>query len=805
MLIASARQDAERIESESRLGAGRPTGLAVDPFESAPPPGYRILAEIHRGAQGIVYRAEHERTRRQVAIKAILAAPLTALRDAERFEREVEALRRVDDPRVVSIHDCGVAAGCFFLVMDCVEGVPIDEYVRTHELSLRERVRLHAEICEAVHSAHVKGVIHRDIKPGNVLISADGRPHVLDFGLAKFLSEGSWDARATATRTGQFVGSLPWASPEQGEGLPDAVDLRSDVYSLGVVLFQLLTGRLPYDLPQGLRPALEMIAKVPARRPRDLCRAVDDEIETIVLKCLRKEPERRYQSAGELARDLRRYLAGEPIEAKRDKGWYMIRKIANRHRASVAVGLVLVLGTMMFGATAWYLGRQAAMARDRAMQAQHQALAERERAREAEQRAAAVADFLKQAITSADPDAQAAREVTVREVLERAAARTQDLGSGSGEDLVVRADIQQTLGHSFEELGLFDQAEELYWAAATTRLREAARGIDDEGVAGQLDSLEAESAPNDELVAQAGAVVETIQARREMTSGQAEAIAKGLAAISSAQRARRRLESAERAFQRAVKMADAGQPNDPVFALDARRKLAAVIGSLGRAEEGVALVEEALTKAKDNPLLGQGQVSVAYSTLGHLLQQAGRSDAARDAFNKAVEHAAPADDAFAAGRIAESNGSLWRVARKYQRAAEYLESAVSQFESVGESGWSPSAHARLELAQVYAEMGESEKASHLFEQVLAESRDRPGDSISKSAVPICQLASFRISEGRYKEAEELLVDGVRASHELNRAAAQNLRGSVRMLIQRYRAAGDAESAERCEALLEELP
>lgn len=802
-LIAAARCDAESIEAETTLGGRRPSGLAADPFEAAPPPGYRIEAEIHRGAQGVVYRAVHERTRRQVAIKAIWAAPLTALRDAERFEREVEALRRVDDPRVVSIHDCGVTAGCFFLVMDCVDGAPVDRFVRERGLSVREKIGLLAEICEAVHSAHVKGVIHRDIKPGNLLIDAEGRPHVLDFGLAKFLGEGDRGARDGVTRTGQFVGSLPWASPEQVDGLPGAVDLRSDVYSLGVVMFQVLTGSFPYELPEGLRPALETIARTPPRRPRELCRALDDEIESIVLKCLGKVPERRYQSAGELARDLRRYLAGEPVEAKRDKGSYMIRKFVHRYRGSVAVAFLFLVGILMFAVSVSYLWNKAAQERDIAMQAQQRALEQSQRAIEAERRADAVAEFLQQMLASVDPQSTPGREVTVREVLEQAAARTRDVDAAP--DPTVRAEIQQTLGRSFEELGLFERAEALYWAQVTTRIQEAARGIEDEALEAQIRALAGESAPSDELIAQAGQVVDAINARREMTTDRAAAIADGLAAIGSAQRSRRRLEVSERTFRKGLEMAEDGRPDDPMFALDCRLKLAAIAGSLGRPEEAIALAEEALRKAKASKGLYNGELSIAYSTLGHLLQQAGRADAAREAFERAAGEAKDAKDDLKAGAIADCMGSLWREARKFERSAEYYRSAVEHFEKLGDSGWSRSSNTRCSLAWVYAELGEGEKANQLFEQVLAESRARSGGSYSPSAFALTQLVQYRMFEGRLKEAEELLVDGVRAVSKLGDSAVQNIRGSVGILIKKYRAAGDADAAARCEKMLEALP
>ena len=290
----------------------------------------------------MVYRAIQQATERDVAIKVMREGPFSGPADKARFDREVHILGQLNHPNIVTIHDRGEAAGHFYYTMDYISGQPLDAYMAAGEHSVAESLRLFAKICDAVNAAHLRGVIHRDLKPSNIRIDESGEPYVLDFGLAKVAMIDS--EAAPMTMTGQFVGSMPWASPEQAEGSPSLIDLRTDVYSLGVILYQMLTGKFPYVVVGNMRDVLDQIVKAEPVRPSTHRREINDEVETIVLKCLSKERERRYQSAGELARDVLCYLSGEPIEAKRDSSWYVLRKTVRRYRGPVAVAVaVLVL------------------------------------------------------------------------------------------------------------------------------------------------------------------------------------------------------------------------------------------------------------------------------------------------------------------------------------------------------------------------------------------------------------------------------------------------------------------------------
>src|ERR1041385_1094624 len=241
-LVSAAWAQFERLTGSSGC---RPS----PPPRSLLVPGYRILSEIQRGGQGVVYQAIQESTQRKMAIKVLKEGPFADHIELARFEREVDILSRLDHPHIVAIHDRGLIDGHAYYVMDYIAGKPLDAYVAGGELEIDAVLTLFAKVCEAVNVAHMRGVIHRDLKPGNIRVNDEGEPRILDFGLAKIEQEvaGASSARQM-TLTGQFVGSLPWASPEQAEGQSELLDIRSDVYSLGVVLYQLLTGRFPYPV-----------------------------------------------------------------------------------------------------------------------------------------------------------------------------------------------------------------------------------------------------------------------------------------------------------------------------------------------------------------------------------------------------------------------------------------------------------------------------------------------------------------------------------------------------------------------------
>ena len=366
------------------IHAASSTGAKIDRTVLLPPealPGYEIREELHRGGQGVVYRAVQKATRREVAIKVMREGPFAGWRDRARFEREVQVLGALKHPSIVTIHESGQVAGCFYFVMDYIAGAPLNAWAGDGSRPVEQILRLFLEICHAVNAAHLKGIIHRDLKPGNIRVDAEGRPQILDFGLAKMSGPGdSGSDPPEMTAVGQFVGSLPWTSPEQAQGNLDQIDTRTDVYALGVILYQMLTGRFPYDVTGPMRDVLNRIVGDEPQRPSAVRPGLPRDIDAIVLKCLRKEPHRRYQTAGELARDIERHLAGEPVAARGDSGLYLLGVMLRRHRAAVAVAAafaVVVSAALLVSLALW---RQAAAERDRAVAAEREQQIQRARA-----------------------------------------------------------------------------------------------------------------------------------------------------------------------------------------------------------------------------------------------------------------------------------------------------------------------------------------------------------------------------------------------------------------------------------------
>jgi predicted esterase len=327
----------------------RPCGSAVPLPEI---PGVELLRHVRRGGQADVFEGREIGTDRRVAVKVLRSGADASPDEVARFEREARILSSLRHPGVVAARGFGRCGGRWYCVMDFIGGERIDEFVRSRGLSEREIVELLADVGDAVHAAHQRGVIHRDLKPANILIDPTGQARVLDFGLAKLSGDASsfGTIGADLTATGQFVGTLAWASPEQVKGRHDDVDVRTDVYALGVIAFELLAGRPPYDTLGSAHRAMRAIVEEPPARLRSFDPARSRDVETIVNKCLSKEPGRRYSSASELSADLRRAARGEAIEAKRDSRLYVLAKAARAFRVPIAAGLVAMCGGVAFGA-----------------------------------------------------------------------------------------------------------------------------------------------------------------------------------------------------------------------------------------------------------------------------------------------------------------------------------------------------------------------------------------------------------------------------------------------------------------------
>lgn len=272
---------------------------------------YELLTEVARGGMGVVYRARQVALDRIVALKMILSGRLANTEDVLRFRTEAEAAARLQHPHIVAVHDVGEHAGQHYFTMEFIDGTSLDQRLAQGPLASKVAARYVRILARAIHYAHKQGILHRDLKPSNILIDADDEPHITDFGLAKRLDGGN----SGQTRTGTVLGTPSYMSPEQAQGKSSELGPASDIYSLGSILYELLTGRPPFCAESSLDTVMQVIDHQPVP-PRLLNPKIDHDLETICLKCLEKDPHMRYASADQLGEDLQRYLNGDSINAR---------------------------------------------------------------------------------------------------------------------------------------------------------------------------------------------------------------------------------------------------------------------------------------------------------------------------------------------------------------------------------------------------------------------------------------------------------------------------------------------------------
>lgn len=438
----ASKETAELLERRPDFTAPRDVAEASELSAGDQIGPYSLLLELGRGGMGEVWLAERSdgQLKRQVALKL----PILGVRRAvlvQRFARERDILAALAHPHIARLYDAGIADdGQPYLALEYVAGEPITRYCEHRQLDLRSRVRLMQQVMDAVQFAHTQLVIHRDLKPGNVLVTDQGQAMLLDFGIAKLLAQDSNEANDTElTRLGGRALTLDYAAPEQVAGT--AVSTTTDVYALGVLLYELLGGTRPFS---GSRHQVEQaVLTVP---PPPL-RALPADLATIVLKAMKKVPAERYATADALSADLGRWLRGEAVQAQPDSLWYRTRKFVARRRLPVAVGVVFTIALIGTGAVALW---QAAQARQQASVARQEA-----------QRAQAVQGFLLDlfnANRSTQADPQAAQSTTARELLDRGAAR---IDQALADQPQSRIEVLSSLADMYSQLGLERQAASL--------------------------------------------------------------------------------------------------------------------------------------------------------------------------------------------------------------------------------------------------------------------------------------------------------------------------------------------------------
>jgi len=444
--------DAPDFLEEPALGAAfRLSASATGPVPVPGPLPHRIasftiIRVLGAGGMGVVYLAEQDRPRRQVALKVIRPGT-TAASVLRRFEREADTLARLQHPGIAQMHEAGAAdagsGGQAWFAMEYVAGRPITEHVASQGLATRDRLDLMARVADAVQHAHTKGVIHRDLKPANILVTEAGDPKIVDFGIARIVDPEL--SASFQTETGRLVGTLAYMSPEQVNGRSDDLDTRCDIYALGLVLYEVLANRPVVDVrEENLSTALRLVRESDPAPLGSLDRSFRGDVETIVAKAIEKDRSRRYQSAAELATDICRHLADQPISARPSSRMYQLRKFARRNRSLVG-GAVAAFAVLLVGvaATSWQAVRATREAR----------------------RAEAVGGFMRDIFATIDPF-RGGSDVRVIELADRASDR---IASVATNDPLLEAALRTEIGAIYYSLGSYAKAERQYTAALETR------------------------------------------------------------------------------------------------------------------------------------------------------------------------------------------------------------------------------------------------------------------------------------------------------------------------------------------------
>jgi len=811
------------LEADSSSMAGfltRP--LAPPPRETPPAPpeaigGYLIVREIGRGAMGVVYEARQQSPARAVALK-VLHTPFPTRESLRRFRHEAEILGFLQHPGIAQVYEAGVAdlasaAGVQqtpFLVMEQVRGNPLSAHAQKRGLGVPQRLELFARICDAVQHAHQKGVIHRDLKPGNILVDETGQPKVLDFGVARVAGPDA-ETVSLQTAAGQLIGTLPYMSPEQVAGDPRRIDTRSDVYALGVILYELLAGRPPLDLSgQPIAAAARIILERAPAPLGSIHRACRGDIETLVGKALEKDPARRYGSAQELAADVRRCLGREPISARPPSAAYLLRKFAQRNRGLVSgvavafIALVLgVIGTSVGLARAGLRGAELELARKE--QEQQRKLADEQRAL-AEQRAeetGRVAAFQAEMLSGVDVEAMGRglkqrfreqvgaalqrewvgefpdrRPRTAEEVAAELAAYEQRAFGAHGVDVarqvmeefvlrpaaaaleerftdqpLVQAQLHRAIGETYHTLGLYAAAEPHLRAALALRERALDRGRPD--VSASMNSLARLLTARGDYGEAESLHREALSLRRELLGKEHLDVAVSVNNLAYVLKRKGDYAAAEPRFREALALArQLGGAAHPL-ALRVLNNLADLLRRRGAYDEAEALHREALALRRKHLGDEHGDVASSLNNLALLLREQGRHAEAGPLYREAL------------------------AIRQKRLGAEHPDVAVEMDN----------------LAILLGTQGDLAAAEPLVRAALEIRRRALGDQHVQVAGSLNSLASLLKAKGAYSAAEPLFREALALRRRLLGAEHPAVATSLNNLAQLLQATGDYAAAE----------
>ncbi len=728
---------------------------------------YRVVGRLGEGGFGQVFRAEQdEPVRRQVAVK-ILKAGLDTRAVLARFDAERQALELMDHPGIAKVFDAGqTEGGRPYFVMELVSGEPVTQYVERRALSARERLALVVMTCRAIEHAHQKGIIHRDLKPSNILvIESDGQPapKVIDFGIAK-AAAGALAGGTLQTTASELLGTPEFMSPEQALSGGRDVDTRTDVYSLGVVLYRLLTGRLPFDVGR-LRAGgvLEMARIIQFEEPLPPSRAAGTpalrgDLDWIVSKALAKDRGQRYPSAAALADDIERHLRDEPVMASPPSRTYRARKFLRRHRAPV-LGVSAALAVLLAGVVT--TGWQAVRARRAEAVARIEA-----------ETALRVNDFVRRMLHAGNPDHNPkARAITVREVIDRAAA---ELDATAFDRPEFEAGIRTTLGMTYSGLGLYEEAErELRRATALHAVAPDARGnhvpaavLEAEIELARVETLRSRYAEAEERLERIAPMVDALPGDLALRSRFLAARGGNLANLSRYAESDSLLTLSVRLLRQdeAARGSRRTAPLEEVR-MDLGRallELGDVRRRIGRLDEAEALGREALGRIRAAHAVPHHDISSASGRLALTLKTKGNLAGAESLFAGALaidrEILGPEHPwvAMHLGNLA----AVWDEQGRHEEAERGLRECLSLLTLTFGPDHAEVTSAMGSLATALQRRGAFEEALRLRREALAIERRLLGETHSQIAVALNNIGSTCRLMKRYDEAEAAFREAI---------------------------------------------
>ena len=699
--------------------------------------GFRVEELIATGGMGAVYLARQDHPDRQVALKVIRPHALST-QLLRRFELEAEVLGRLDHPGIAQVYAASTAdtehGQLPFFAMELVHGKPLTRFATEHELSTRERVELLTKVCDAVHHAHLNGIIHRDLKPANILVRDDGQPKVLDFGVAR-VTDADLQATTLLTDSGLIVGTLSYMSPEQVRGRHDELDIRADIYALGAVGYELLTGQLPLALAgKTVTEAALMIENQAPQSMSEACGPVARDLETIIATCLDKDKERRYSSSAEMAADLRRFLTDQPIQARPPSLTYQMAKFARRNRALVA-GATMALTALVVGLAVSLAGwNAAARARTRA---------ETEAAK-----ATLLNSYLTDMLAAPTPWADG-REVKVVDLLERAA---ENLEPSLADQPEVAAVALHRLGFTLAGLGQPDEAEthirralEISAVVVDFPAEAEIEMLADLGyvhlIQGELDDAET-------------LLVETVKNATEKLSRESPARLKALHQLAILRWEKDEMDEAERLFRECLGDSLASLGPDHEDTIVTTTALGNVLRQAGNLEEATPLLERSLEWDLEHFGENHPSTAVVVNNLGFVYQQLEQHQQALEMFERSLATRRQVHEHDSVSILVGLNniGLQLGIMDRGEEALQYLEEAMEIAEKIFEPDEWRLPAVRSTYGRTLTTVGRYTDAERELLTSLEGLRAAVGDDHWRTRAVCCNLAELYGATGAPEKA-----------------------------------------------------